>query len=182
MHALSLSMLAQLSPTETAADRPDVFDAYSHMTIRGFNSDVARRLDRTIAIHPFERLQLRAALAAVCRSRARLIVYFPPDNVKMLELFEKNDRAGVRQFKEAVRTEIVAHNHNCPSKVALFDFMNANKITVQGLEHGLNPFYVDLVHFRPPIGTRLLRRMMFTADDREDVELGVQVVRADSDK
>ena len=62
-------------------------------------------------------------------------------------------------FKAHVRDAVGRHNARCPAKVALFDFMNANALTTEPMAGGRSPDYVDLVHFRPPAGLRLLAAM-----------------------
>ena len=71
--------------------------------------------------------------------------------------------AGLDAFKQTVRGAVERHNARCPSPVALFDFLNENVLTTEGLRDGRSPNYVDLVHFRPPAGLWLLEQMRFNA-------------------
>ena len=84
-----------------------------------------------------------------------------------------SDRAGLDSFKQTVLDDLIRHNATCQSRVALFDFLNHNAITDDKLPGGISDDYLDLVHFRPPVGLRLLRRMLGTGtkDDGLGVEL-----------
>jgi hypothetical protein len=98
-------------------------------------------------------------LAAACGSRVRLILFFPPDNMAIVERYRQSDAAGLDAFKQTVREAVARHNGTCANKAALFDFMAPNALTTETLKNGLSPDYVDLVHFRPPAGLWLLRQM-----------------------
>ena len=155
MHALAVYALAHLSPQQSAADRPDIFEAYSHMTPAIFHRDEAFRQSRTMRMSPWDRSELQIALASVCHRPIRLMAYFPPDNAAMLARYEANDPAGFQAFKVAVRRDVDRHNATCQGKVSLFDFMRPNAITREPLTQGVSESYVDLVHVRPPTGLRL---------------------------
>ena len=162
MNALGVSALMRLKPGQTAADRPDIFGAYSHMTEAVMRRDLAYRRARSMSMGPRARGELAAMLAAACRSSARLIVYFPPDQTAIVQQYRQTDAAGLDAFKQDVRAEVARHNANCSSQAALFDFMRPNALTTETMVKGSSPDYVDLVHVRPPAGLWLLRQMGVT--------------------
>jgi hypothetical protein len=98
-------------------------------------------------------------LAAACHSKAALILFFPPDNMAIQTRYRQGDAAGLEAFKARVRGAVAHHNAACPSKASLFDFLTPNPLTSEKMQGGISPDYVDLVHFRPPAGLWLLRRM-----------------------
>jgi hypothetical protein len=161
MNALGLHALMQLKPGQTAADRPDIFSAYSHMTEAVMRRDLAYRRARSMTMGPRARAELAATLAAACKTQARLTLYFPSDHMAIVRQYRQSDAAGFDAFKRDVRTEVARHNARCPGKAALFDFMVPNRLTTQALVEGSSPDYVDLVHVRPPAGLWLLRQMGF---------------------
>jgi hypothetical protein len=159
MNALSAWTLAQLKPGQTAADRPDLFDAYSHMSEAVMRRDLNYRRARVMRMEKGAEGELITMLAAACRARAGLTLFFPPDNMAIVARYRQSDAAGLDAFKQKVKGAVARHNARCPSKVALFDFMTPNRLTSGGLTDGRSPDYVDLVHFRPPAGLWLLQQM-----------------------
>ena len=172
MHALGLYMLAQLKPGESAADRPDVFTSYDHMTKAGFARDMERRANRSYSLSDWQREQLRAALDAVCAKPIRLTLFFPPEHFALVDLYMRNDAAGLIAFKRAVLEEVRAHNQKCGGNAALFDFMTLNGISNEGPDTtGHYPEYVDLVHFTPRLGTALAGGMLGLRPAPADADL-----------
>jgi hypothetical protein len=176
MHALGLYLLAQLAPNQTAADRPDLFTAYGHMDANGMRRDLANRSARLMRMGARPQHELTAALAALCHRQARAYLFFPPDNDAVIARYLANDAAGLAVFKQAVRAEAIRHNRTCTGKVVLFDFMDRNALTAEAMPGGVSPDYVDLVHFRPPTGLRLLRRMMAPQSVPKDAHLGTDMI------
>jgi len=174
MHALGVWLLARLGPGQLAADRPDVFGEYGHMTPAKFQHELTRRAERTMHLTDWQREQLQDALASVCRAKAAIYFYFPPDNMAIIDHYMTNDAKGFADFKRTVAEDVIRHNAACPNKVRLFDFMNKNRITEDdAAAHGkLSTYYLDPIHVRPPTGILLLRRMLLG----EDKTLGVEVV------
>lgn len=172
MHALGLYDLAQLGPRQAAADRPDLFEAYGRMSEAGKRRDLANRAGRVMAMGAWQHAQLEAVLADLCPRRdVRTFLFFPPDNYAVIALYLKNDHDGFVAFKQTVLADVERHNAACEGKVALFDFLNRNAITDANMTGGSSADYLDLVHFRPPVGVRLLRRMLGTGKDAAGVEL-----------
>jgi len=159
MNALSTYALARLKPGESAADRPDIFNAYSHMSEAVMQRDLNYRRARTLTMGPGPERELTTLLASACQAKARLTLFFPPDHIAIQARYRQGDAAGLDAFKQTVRGAVERHNARCPSKAALFDFLNENALTTEGLRDGRSPNYVDLVHFRPPAGLWLLRKM-----------------------
>jgi hypothetical protein len=159
MNALGVWTLAQLKPGQTAADRPDLFDAYSHMSAAVMRRDLAYRRARVMRMEKGAEHEFGTMLAAACHARAGLTLFFPPDNMAIVARYRQSDAAGLDAFKQKVGDEVARHNRNCANKVALFDFMAPNRLTSEGLTDGTSPDYVDLVHFRPPAGLWLLQQM-----------------------
>jgi hypothetical protein len=159
MNALALRALMQLQPGQSAAARPDIFGAYSHMTEAVMRRDLAYRRARSMTMGPRARAELAATLAAACHSHARLTLYFPPDHMAIVRQYRQSDETGFDAFKRDVRSDVARHNGRCPNKAALFDFMAPNRLTTERLVKGSSPDYVDLVHVRPPAGLWLLRQM-----------------------
>lgn len=159
MNALSAWTLARLKPGQTAADRPDLFDAYSHMSEAVMRRDLAYRRARVMRMEKGAEGELIALLASACHARAGLTLFFPPDNMAIVARYRQSDAAGLDAFKQKVGAAVAHHNGQCRNKVALFDFMAPNRLTSQGLTDGRSPDYVDLVHFRPPAGLWLLQQM-----------------------
>jgi len=117
-----------------------------------------------MSMGPRARGELAAMLAAACRSSARLIVYFPPDQTAIVQQYRQTDAAGLDAFKRDVGAEVARHNANCSSQAGLFDFLQPNALTTETMVKGSSPDYVDLVHVRPPAGLWLLRQMGVTGD------------------
>ena len=163
MNALSAYALARLKPGESAADRPDIFNAYSHMSEAVMQRDLNYRRARTLTMGPGPARELTTLLASACHAKARLTLFFPPDHMAIQTRYRHGDAAGLDAFKQTVRGAVERHNARCPSPVALFDFLNENVLTTEGLRDGRSPNYVDLVHFRPPAGLWLLEQMRFNA-------------------
>ena len=159
MNALSAYALAQLQDGESAADRPDIFNAYSHMTQAVMQRDLNYRRARTLTMGPGPARELSTLLTSACHADARLTLFFPPDHAAIQARYRAGDAAGLETFKQTVRDAVEHHNARCPSKAALFDFLNENVLTTEGLRDGRSPSYVDLVHFRPPAGLWLLEQM-----------------------
>ncbi len=159
MNALSLWSLSRLAPGQAASDRPDIFGAYSHMTEAVMRHDLAYRRARSMTMGPGSARELDTLLAAACHSRARLVLFFPPDHTAIVARYRQSDAAGLDGFKQAVAQAVARHNQACETRAALFDFMTPNPMTREALTDGQAPDYVDLVHFRPPAGLRLLRQM-----------------------
>ncbi len=172
MHALGVWLLAQLGPGQLAADRPDVFTAYAHMTPAKFYHELTRREERTMRLTAWQKSELQKALNAVCPAKTTAYFFFPPDNGAIIAHYLANDPVGFADFKRTVRLAVAQHNASCAGKVHLFDFMNANPITRDdAAAHGkLSPYYADPIHFRPQTGLLLLRRMLLG----QDKELGVE--------
>jgi hypothetical protein len=162
MNALSAWSLLQLKNGQTAADRPDIFGAYAHMNETVLKRDLNYRRARAMRMGQGAAREFSTMLAGACNARARLILFFPPDNMAIVERYRQSDAAGLEAFKNTVRDAVARHNAACPSKVALFDFLAPNALTTETLKNGQSPDYVDLVHFRPPAGLWLLRQMGVT--------------------
>lgn len=159
MNALSAWSLAQLKNGQTAADRPDIFDAYSHMNRAVLQHDLNYRRARAMRMGDGAASEFSTMLADACHARARLTLFFPPDNMAIIERYRQTDATGFDAFKQKVRDAVARHNKTCANKAALFDFMAPNPLTTETLKDGQSPDYVDLVHFRPPAGLWLLRQM-----------------------
>lgn len=159
MNALSAWSLAQLKNGQTAADRPDIFGAYAHMNRAVLQHDLNYRRARAMRMGDGAASEFSTMLAAACHARARLTLFFPPDNMAIIERYRQTDAAGFDAFKQKVRDAVARHNKTCANKAALFDFMAPNPLTTETLKDGQSPDYVDLVHFRPPAGLWLLRQM-----------------------
>jgi hypothetical protein len=159
MNALGAWSLAQLKAGQPAADRPDIFPAYSHMTEAVFKRDLSYRRARTMRMGDGAALELASLLAAACNARARIALFFPPDNMAIVARYRQSDAAGFDAFKQKARALVARHNTRCVNKADLFDFMAPNALTRESLRDGLSPDYVDLVHFRPPAGLWLLGQM-----------------------
>lgn len=161
MNALSVWSLLQLKPHQTAADRPDIFGAYSHMTAAVMAHDLAYRRARTFTMGPRAASELNRLLDIACHAQAKLILYFPPDRIEIQARYRADDGAGLAKIKADVRAMVARHNAACPSQAALYDFLTDNALTHEPLINGEAADYVDLVHIRPPAGVRLLKQMGF---------------------
>jgi hypothetical protein len=159
MNALGAWSLLQLKRGQTAADRPDIFGAYAHMNQAVLQRDLSYRRARAMRMGEGASREFSTMLAAACDARARLTLFFPPDNMAIVEGYRQSDSAGLDGFKQTVRDAVARHNAACSNKAALFDFLTPNALTTETLRNGLSPDYVDLVHFRPPAGLWLLRQM-----------------------
>ncbi len=159
MNALGAWTLAHLKPGQTAADRPDLFDAYNHMSEAVMRRDLAYRRARVMRMENGAAREFTTMLAAACHAHAGLTLFFPPDNMAIVARYRDSDAAGLDAFKQTVRDAVARHNGACENRIALFDFMAPNPLTSEGLTNGQSPDYVDLVHFRPPAGLWLLRQM-----------------------
>ena len=159
MNALSVWSLLQLKRGQTAADRPDIFGAYAHMDESVLQRDLKYRRARAVWMGQGAEREFATMLEAACRSKARLVLFFPPDNMAIIERYRQSDGAGLDAFKKTVRDAVARHNATCPNKARVFDFMGPNALTTETLKNGLSRDYVDLVHFRPPAGLWLLRQM-----------------------
>ena len=161
MNALSLWSLLQLKDGQTAADRPDIFGAYNHMTAAVMAHDLAYRRARTFTMGPRAAGELNRLLDIACHAQARLILFFPPDRVEIQARYQADDGAGLAATKNVVHALVADHNARCPTQTALYDFLNDNPLTREPLTNGQAADYVDLVHIRPPAGVRLLKQMGF---------------------
>jgi hypothetical protein len=159
MNALSAWSLAQLKDGQSAADRPDIFPAYGHMTEAVMQKDLAYRRARIMRMGDAAAGELAVLLAAACASPARLTLFFPPDNMAIIARYRQGDAAGLDAFKQKVGELVAQHNARCANKAELYDFMAPNALTRETLQGGSSADYVDLVHFRPPAGLWLLRQM-----------------------
>lgn len=159
MHALGLYLLEQLAPGQSAAERPDLFEAYSGMTPAVFRRDMLYRRARVMRLASGAHAELLSTLAGICHRPIRLLLFFPPDNAAIQARYESNDAAGLAAFKAVVVGDAMRHNKVCESRVSVFDFLQRNAITTAPLVNGQSAVYVDLVHFHPQIGTRLFRVM-----------------------
>jgi hypothetical protein len=164
MNALGVNALARLKPGQTAADRPDIFGAYAHMTQAVMDHDLAYRRARAMRMGPGAAQEFTTMLDSACNAQARLTLFFPPDNMAIVARYRQSDAAALDAFKANVREAVARHNARCPSKVALYDFMAPNALTTETLQGGSSTSYVDLVHFRPPAGLWLLRQMGLAGD------------------
>jgi hypothetical protein len=162
MNALAVWSLAQLKNGQSAADRPDLFPAYGHMDQAVLQRDLNYRRARVMRMGEGPARELSTMLAAACHAGARLILFFPPDNMAIIARYRQSDAAGFEAFKQTARDAVTRHNHQCENKVALFDFMAPNLLTRETLEKGSSRDYVDLVHVRPPAGLWLLGQMGLT--------------------
>jgi hypothetical protein len=162
MNALGAWSLLQLRKGQTAADRSDIFGAYAHMNEAVLQRDLNYRRARAMRMGDGAAREFSIMLAAACGANARLTLFFPPDNMAIVERYRQSDAAGLDAFKQTVRDDVARHNRTCANKAALFDFMAPNALTSETLKNGLSPDYVDLVHFRPPAGLWLLRQMGVT--------------------
>jgi hypothetical protein len=172
MHAMGLYMLEQLSPEQTAADRPDLFEAYGRMTPDDFHRSLLNRDTRIVRMSDRDHAELQSVLASVCHSAIRLILFFPPDNEALIARYLANDRSGFLAFKASVISDAIRHNSSCQSKVSVFDFMRPSPITTAPFVDGRSEIFVDPVHFRPAVGVRLFRVMFDPAHAGADAALG----------
>jgi hypothetical protein len=161
MNGLGVYALARLTPGQTAADRPDIFDAYGHMTEAVMRRDLDYRRARTLRMGPGAARELDRLLDSACHVRAHVTLFFPPDNMAIQARYRSGDAAGLAAFKNQVADAVAAHNHTCENRVGLFDFLTENPLTRQTLRDGQAADYVDLIHVRPPAGLWLLRQMGF---------------------
>jgi hypothetical protein len=159
MNALAAWSLAQLKDGQSAGDRPDLFPAYGHMDQAVLERDLNYRRARVMRMGEGAARELSTMLAAACQARARLILFFPPDNMAIIARYRQGDAAGFGAFKQTAREAVRHHNRQCQNKASLFDFMAPNALTQETLENGSSRDYVDLVHFRPPAGLWLLKQM-----------------------
>jgi hypothetical protein len=163
MNALAAWSLAQLKDGQGAADRPDLFPAYAHMSQAVMQKDLAYRRARVMRMGDGAAGELSTLLAAACASSARLTLFFPPDHMAIIERYRQGDAASLDAFKNRVGELVAQHNARCRNKAQLFDFMAPNPLTRETLRDGSSPDYVDLVHFRPPAGLWLLKQMGLAA-------------------
>jgi hypothetical protein len=124
--------------------------------------DLSYRRARIMRMGPGAAQEFSTMLAAACSARARLTLFFPPDNLMIQARYAQGDANGLERFKQQVSQAVAQHNQHCASKASLFDFLNANPLTRETLQNGSAANYVDLVHFRPPAGLWLLRQMGVT--------------------
>ena len=162
MNALGAWSLAQLKQGQTAADRPDIFGAYGHMTQAVLRRDLSYRRARALRMEGGAAREFSTMLASACHARARLTLFFPPDNMAIIARYRQSDGAALDAFKQTVKDAVARHNAACRNKVALFDFLAPNALTRETLTNGSAADYVDLVHFRPPAGLWLLGQMDIT--------------------
>jgi hypothetical protein len=172
MHVMGLYLLEHLYAGQRAAERPDLFEAYSSMTEAVFRRDLNDRHARAMRMSGPEHAEFLSALSSVCHRAVRLILYFPPDNAAMIARYEANDREGLATFKSTVIADADGHNRSCQSKVSVFDFMRPSPITTAPFINGQSDIFVDAVHFRPAVGVRLFRVMFDPAHAGADAALG----------
>ncbi len=173
MHALGVWLLARLGPGQLAADRPDIFTEYGHMTPAKFRHEMTRRAERIMHLTGWQKSELQKSLDALCSSKAEVYFYFPPDNLAIIAHYRANDAQGFAAFKKTVRNDVIRHNASCPNKVHLFDFMMPSPITrddaaAYGRE---SRYYLDPIHVRPQTGLLLLKRMLEGRDTSLAAEL-----------
>lgn len=178
MHGLGLYLLARLEPGQSAAERPDLFTAYAAMDRKGFAHDMANRRERSIAVSPWQAAQWRAALDGLCHREVHAYLFFSPSTFFLIDTYMQNGADGVLRFKRAVFEDVQRHNKRCGGNITLFDFMYLNALTGEkpDTRTGLFASYGDLVHFRPPVGVRLMKRMLGVAEPG-DTALGVDLTR-----
>ncbi|HKQ45335.1 MAG TPA: hypothetical protein VJS47_08075 [Rhizomicrobium sp.] len=164
MNALSAWSLMQLKTGQSAGDRPDIFSAYGRMTPAIMQRDLAYRRARTMRMGEGAAREFSTMLAAGCQARAKLILFFPPDNLAIIARYRQSDSTGFEAFKQKVHRTVANHNRRCPNQAELFDFMAPNALTRETPKAGPSRNYVDLVHFRPPAGLWLLRQMEIGAN------------------
>jgi hypothetical protein len=177
MHGFGLYLLAQLRRGQPAADRPDLFTAYAPMDRRTFAHDMTNRQERRIAVTTWQRSQWRAALGAIChRSDLHAYLFFSPSTFILIDIYMRNGADGVLAFKHMVFDDVQRHNASCVGKATLFDFMYLNALTRERADPKTGRFanYGDLVHFRPAVGARLLKRMLGRPEP-QDRTLGIDV-------
>jgi hypothetical protein len=84
MNALAAWSLAQLKAGQAAADRPDIFPAYSHMTEAVLKRDLSYRRARTMRMGEGAASELRTMLASACHAKAHVTLFLPPDNMAII--------------------------------------------------------------------------------------------------
>jgi hypothetical protein len=176
MHAFGLYLLTRLGSGHPAADRPDLFTAYAPMDRRTLAHDMANRHERRIAVTPWQRGEWRAALDAICHRDVHAYLFFSPSTFILIDIYMQNGADGVLAFKRMVFEDVKRHNAACEGKATLIDFMYLNGLTRETADPRTGRFadYGDLVHFRPPVGVRLMRRMR-GQPEAQDSTLGVDV-------
>ena len=184
MHSLSVSALLRLEPGQAAADRPDIFGSYSRMTNQTYRDEIGKRAHRSMQLSDWQRGQLRAALAAICPQPIEVLLFFPPDNFAMTNIFMANDAAGLIAFKRQIVEDVADSNRRCQSRIRLFDFMYLTTMTGDVPAARDSRYYIDLVHFRAPLGTQMLQWMLSpskqTTGPWEGVELTGDRVAAEA--
>ncbi len=175
MHALGLYDLLQIGTGKTTADRPGLFEAYSHMTQTLMRHDLINRSKRLMRIASWQH-EPKTMLSLLChRGDVRTILFLPPDNAAMIAPYLQNDAPGVAAFKSSVVSNVQRHNAACEGKIVLFDFLNQNAITDEKMVNGQSDNYLDLIHFPPPFGLCLLARILGRSSAERN--LGVELVR-----
>jgi hypothetical protein len=134
------------------------------MTPNGFRKDLAFRAGRQIAWSAPARREFNAALDTLCNTNIRTYLFFPPDHFAMIARYMANDADGLLAFKREALTDVQRHNARCRGKVSLFDFLTLNDLTREEIAPPGSNTYIDLIHFRPPVGVRLARRMLGNND------------------
>src|ERR1051325_6604375 len=162
MNALAVWSLAQLKNGQSAADRPDLFPAYGHMDKAVLQRDSNYRRARVMRMGEGPAREVSTMLAAACHAGARMILFFPPDNMAIIARYRQSDAAGFEAFKQTARDAVTRHNRQCENKVALFDFMAPNPLTRETWKNSSSRDYVVLVPVRPPAGLWLLGQMGLT--------------------
>jgi hypothetical protein len=138
--------------------------------------DMTNRHERRIAVTAWQQSQWRAALGAICHREVHAYLFFSPSTFLLIDIYMQNGAAGVLAFKRMVFEDVRRHNASCVGKASLFDFMYLNTLTRETADRktGLFANYGDLVHFRPAIGVRLMKRMLGRPEPG-DRALGVDV-------
>src|SRR5258706_1813964 len=110
MNALAAWSLTQLKDGQSAADRPDIFPAYTHMSEAVMQKDLAYRRARVMRMGDGAAQEFSTMLASACQAQARLALFFPPDNMAIIERYRESDAAGLEAFKQTVRDRVAWHN------------------------------------------------------------------------
>ena len=127
MNAFSAWSLLQLGSGQSAADRPDIFGAYAHMNEAVLERDLNYRRARAMRMGDGAAREFSTMLAAACDSRARLTLFFPPDNMAIVERYRQSDAAGLDAFKQTVRDAVARHNAACTNKASVVRLHGAER-------------------------------------------------------
>src|ERR1700744_1313703 len=100
MNGLSVWSLLRLKHGQSAADRPDIFGAYAHMSQAVLDRDLSYRRARAMRMGDGAAREFSVMLASACTAHARLTLFFPPDNMAIVERYRQSDAAGLEAFKQ----------------------------------------------------------------------------------